>query len=227
MQTKPYDRQLDDLIASLDPARPPRLLLHACCAPCSSAVLERLADHFRITVFYYNPNIATEAEYRHREEEVRRLIALIPQRNPIDFLSVGWEPEEFRRIARGYEDAPEGGERCFRCYELRLARTAAAAKAGGYDWFATTLSISPLKNADRLNEIGERVGAEWGVAHLPSNFKKKGGYQRSVELSREYGLYRQDFCGCVYSLRHDWDRHAAAGAGPENAAGARRKTEEG
>ena len=179
-----------------------RLFLHSCCAPCSSYCLEYLCQYFAITVFYFNPNISAEPEYRHRVEEQKRLIAAYNAEHkgyPIDIVEGDYEPERFFEIAKGYESCPEGGERCFRCFELRLRETAEHAKEGTYDFFATTLTISPLKNAQKINEIGHALGEEYGVLWLPSDFKKKNGYKRSVELSAEYGLYRQDYCGCAFS----------------------------
>ncbi|MCM1184633.1 MAG: epoxyqueuosine reductase QueH [Roseburia sp.] len=199
-----YQKELDKLLERLPEGEPPTLLLHSCCAPCSSYVLEYLRRYFQITVFYYNPNISMEAEYRKRVEEQKRLIAAYNQNEqglPIAVVEGDYEPEAFFAAAKGLEQCPEGGERCFACYELRLRRTAELARAGQYDWFATTLTISPLKNAAKLNEIGERLAAEYGVAWLVSDFKKRDGYKRSIELSAEYGLYRQDYCGCVYSRR--------------------------
>ena len=182
----------------------PTLLLHSCCGPCSTSVMERLTEFFKVTVFYYNPNIYPEEEYAHRVAEQERLISLFPQVHPISFLAGEYDPQEFYEIAREYENLPEGGERCFRCYELRLRKTAQMAAAGGFDYFTTTLTVSPLKNAQKLNEIGEKVAEEIsGTAWLLSDFKKKNGYLRSCELSREFGMYRQDYCGCVYSLRRD------------------------
>lgn len=181
---------------------PERLFLHSCCAPCSSYCLEYLCRYFAITVFYYNPNISAQSEYRHRVEEQMRLIHAYNQKDmgyPIEIVPGDYEPAVFFEMAKGYEACPEGGERCFRCFDLRLRETAKQAKAGGYDFFATTLTISPLKNAAKINEIGEAIGRELGVAWLPSDFKKKNGYKRSVELSEEYELYRQDYCGCSYS----------------------------
>jgi len=181
---------------------PMRLFLHSCCAPCSSYCLEYLCKYFAITVFYFNPNISAEPEYRHRVEEQKRLIAAYNAEHkgyPIDIVEGDYEPERFFEIAKGYESCPEGGERCFRCFELRLRETAEHAKEGTYDFFATTLTISPLKNAQKINEIGHALGEEYGVLWLPSDFKKKNGYKRSVELSAEYGLYRQDYCGCAFS----------------------------
>lgn len=177
----------------------PRLLLHSCCAPCSSAVLERLTDWFDLTVFYYNPNIAPEEEFLRRAEEQRRLIAELPHAHEIQFRCGEYESEAFEALARGLEDVPEGGERCTRCFRLRLGKTAALAAREGFDYFTTTLSISPLKDAQRLNAIGGELAEQFGVAYLFSDFKKKNGYKRSCELSVQYGLYRQDYCGCRFS----------------------------
>lgn len=179
----------------------PTLFLHSCCAPCSSYVLEYLSQYFSITVFYYNPNIYPDEEYFKRVKEQQEFIRRFPARYPISFVEGEFEKERFYDTVRGFEQIPEGGERCFRCYELRLAEAAQRAKELHMDYFTTTLSISPLKNAAKLNEIGERLSKEYGVAYLYSDFKKKGGYQRSVELSHEYGMYRQDYCGCVFSMR--------------------------
>lgn len=204
-----YQLELEKVLKGL-PDVHGRLFLHSCCAPCSSYCLEYLRRYFEVTVFYYNPNISMPGEYRHRVEEQKRLIGelnaqaeVVPDGkevlNQISFVEGAYEPERFYEIAKGLEDCPEGGERCFACYELRLREAAQMAKAGDYDYFTTTLTISPLKNAQKLNEIGQRLAKEYGVAYLPSDFKKKGGYQRSIELSREYGLYRQDYCGCAFS----------------------------
>lgn len=176
-----------------------RLLLHSCCAPCSSYVLEYLSEYFEITIFYFNPNISPEAEYHYRVEEEKRLIVAMPFSNPVHFLEGEYRPERFLDAVKGYEGEKEGGERCFRCYELRLREAAVLAKKGGFDYFTTTLSISPLKNAEKLNQIGKALAQEYGVSYLFSDFKKKNGYQRSIELSQEYGLYRQNYCGCVFS----------------------------
>ena len=164
-------------------------------------MLEYLSPFFRITDFFYNPNISPESEYKKREEELERLIERMPFQNRPVFLSGVYCPEKFYEMAKGMESIPEGGERCFACYRLRLEETARMAAEGGYDYFATTLTISPLKNAAKLNEIGEELEQKYGVKHLPSDFKKKNGYKRSIELSAEYDLYRQDFCGCVFSKR--------------------------
>lgn len=179
----------------------PSLLLHSCCAPCSSYVLEYLSEYFKITVLYYNPNIFPREEYEYRIDEQQRLIDEIPAKNKITFIKTEYEPEKFHAIAKGHEKDKEGGERCFKCYELRLREAAKYAKEGNYDYFTTTLSISPMKNAEKLNEIGRCLSEEYGVAYLYSDFKKRNGYKRSVELSKVYHLYRQDYCGCVYSLK--------------------------
>ena len=193
-----YQKELDAKIAGLH-GEVPTLLLHSCCAPCSSYVLEYLSRYFEITVFYYNPNISPASEYEERAREQERLICEMKTENPIHFLEGTYDPSVFYAMARGHEKDLEGGERCFRCYELRLREGAAVAKQGGFDYFTTTLSISPLKNAQKLNEIGIRLGEEYGVPYLQSDFKKKNGYKRSTELSAQYGLYRQNYCGCVFS----------------------------
>ena len=197
-----YQKELDKIIFAHEKAgEVPSVFLHSCCAPCSSYCLEYLSRYFNITDFYYNPNITDEAEYRKREEELATLIREQPHLHEVQFVRGKYEPDRFFGIARGLEDCPEGGERCFRCYELRLSETARMAAQGGFDYFTTTLTISPLKNAQKLNEIGMRLAETYGVKWLPSDFKKKSGYLRSIELSKEYGLYRQDYCGCVYSMR--------------------------
>ncbi len=211
-----YDREMRAILGGLPPGEKPRLLLHACCGPCSSAVLEMLARYFQITLFYYNPNIAPEAEYQKRLGELERLVAEMPLESPVEFLSCEYDGEAFAAIARGLEDAPEGGPRCAKCFRLRLERTARAAAEGKFDFFTTTLTVSPLKNAPLLNAIGQAVGAEYGVRFLPSDFKKRDGYKRSIQLSREYGLYRQDYCGCVYSAA---ERRHKAEKKEENAHG--------
>lgn len=204
MQKVNYQIQLDKILMGLkERADASRLLLHSCCAPCSSYVLEYLSDYFRITVFYYNPNIAPEKEYAQRVQEQQRLIREMPLRYPVSFKEGRYDPERFYEAVQGMEDLPEGQERCFACYALRLGEAAMVAKEGSYDYFTTTLSISPLKNAQKLNEIGQQIGRERGIAYLPSDFKKRNGYGRSIELSAEYDLYRQDYCGCVFSKRED------------------------
>ncbi|XCP87137.1 epoxyqueuosine reductase QueH [Roseburia hominis] len=200
MNKKNYQREMEQIIKKeQEQGHVPTLLLHSCCAPCSSYVLEALAEYFQITVFYYNPNIFPAEEFEKRIREQERLIEQMPARYPISFLAGNYDSEKFYEMAKGLEEVPEGGERCFRCYELRLREAAGKAKRGGYDYFTTTLSISPLKNAQKLNEIGKSLEEEYGVRYLLSDFKKKNGYKRSTELSAKYGLYRQDYCGCIYS----------------------------
>lgn len=195
-----YQRELEKLIEEKKKVQcVPRLFLHSCCAPCSSYVLEYLSQYFEITVFYYNPNIFPKEEYEKRVEEQKRLIQEMKTAHLVTLQTGRYEPQEFFDAVRGLEKIPEGGERCFACYELRMREAARLAKEGGHDYFTTTLSISPLKNAAKINEIGERLAQEYGVRHLPSDFKKKNGYHRSIVLSRDFGLYRQDYCGCVYS----------------------------
>ena len=179
----------------------PSLLLHACCAPCSSACLEYLNGNFDMTVFYYNPNISPESEFKKRLGEEKRLVSEMPLSKEIKVLEGEYNYGDFLEAVQGLEDVPEGGERCFKCYRLRLEKTAKLAKELGFDYFCTTLSISPLKNSQKINEIGEAVAEKYGVRWLPSDFKKKEGYKRSIELSKQYGLYRQNFCGCVFSKK--------------------------
>ena len=195
-----YQKELEKILSAIDPdIRRPRLLLHCCCAPCSSYVLEYLSRYFEITADFYNPNIAPAAEYHHRAEELQRLIREMPLSGSVSFEEGPYEPQRYLDAVRGLENCPEGGERCRVCFHLRLEQAAQRATAGGFAWFTTTLTISPLKNAAALNEIGAALGEEYGVRFLPSDFKKKEGYKRSITLSREYDLYRQDFCGCAFS----------------------------
>ncbi len=195
-----YQKKLEEIIAKEQKeGRVPTLLLHSCCAPCSSYVLEYLSEYFKITVLYYNPNISPAKEYEARVAEQERLISELPTKHPVSFLAGEYRPEEFYTAVKGLEQCPEGGDRCTVCYEMRLREAAEAARSGGFDYFTTTLSISPLKDAKRLNTIGKRLGEEYGLSYLYSDFKKKNGYKRSTELSAQYGLYRQDYCGCVFS----------------------------
>lgn len=199
-----YQKELDKIISALEQKGEKKtLLLHSCCAPCSSYVLEYLSRYFYITVFYYNPNIYPPKEYDTRMEEQKRLVSQMPVLLPVRVVEADYEPELFFEMARGMERIPEGGERCFLCYEMRMRKAAAYAADQGFDYFTTTLSISPLKNAGKLNEIGLKLAKETGVPYLVSDFKKKNGYKRSIELSAEYGLYRQNYCGCVYSQREE------------------------
>jgi predicted adenine nucleotide alpha hydrolase (AANH) superfamily ATPase len=200
MVKRNFQRELELLIARQEEEnKVPTLLLHSCCAPCSSYVLEYLSHYFRITIFYYNPNIYPEEEYQKRIIEQKKLISCLKTEYPVNFISGEYDFNRFYTYIKGNEKEPEGGKRCFKCYELRLREAAEKAKDGNFDFFATTLSISPLKDAGKINEIGEKAAAEYGVNHLPSDFKKKNGYIRSIELSKKYGLYRQDYCGCIFS----------------------------
>ena len=211
MNNRNYQKELDKILEQVAAsASAPTLFLHSCCAPCSSYVLEYLRSYFQITVFYYNPNISPAPEYWKRVEEQKRLIAAYNEEIAVG-KSTGYliaieegdyDQDAFYRTARGLEQCPEGGERCLACYELRLRETARRAVEGKYDYFTTTLTISPLKNAKELNRIGEVLEKEYPVRWLPSDFKKRGGYQRSIVLSKEYDLYRQDYCGCIYSNPH-------------------------
>ena len=195
-----YIKELERLIQKLQQeGKVPRLLLHACCAPCSSAVLEYLSQYFAITLLYYNPNIAPLEEYQKREAELRRLISQMKFTHPVELLPCQYDGQAFVQAARGLEGEPEGGKRCEACFRLRLRYAAQEAARLRFDYYTTTLSISPMKNAPLLNQLGEEIGREFGVAHLPSDFKKKDGYKRSVQLSKEYDLYRQDYCGCAFS----------------------------
>ena len=197
-----YQRKLEETLDHLQKEScVPKLLLHSCCAPCSSYVLEYLSSYFYITVLYYNPNIYPDEEYFKRVEEQKHFIERFPARYSISFVEGAFEKERFYTMARGMEDLPEGGERCFRCYEMRLREAAEYAKRLKMDYFTTTLSISPMKNAAKLNEIGAKLQEEYQIPYLFSDFKKKNGFQRSVELSNAYGMYRQDYCGCIFSMR--------------------------
>ena len=200
-----YQKELDQLIGKLEKnGEVPTLFLHSCCAPCSSYCLEYLSNYFRITVFYYNPNIFPSEEYDDRVNEQERLILELNEggvKYPIQLVKGVYHPEDFYSAAKGLEKEPEGGARCTECFKLRLRESAKLAKEGGFDYFTTTLTISPLKDAERLNMIGEAMGSEYGVQFLNSDFKKKNGYKRSTELSKEHDLYRQNYCGCVYSSR--------------------------
>lgn len=205
-----YQKKMETIIAQItERGELPKLLVHSCCAPCSSYCLEYLSDYFQITVFYYNPNIYPEEEYHKRAIEQRTLIEKLPARHPISFVEGNYDQARFYEMARGLEEVKEGGDRCFGCYELRLREAAEAAKRMEMDYFTTTLSISPMKNAAKLNEIGECLAAEYGIRYLNSDFKKKNGYKRSVELSEEHGMYRQYYCGCVFSKRQRDEEIAA------------------
>lgn len=197
-----YQLELDKFLEEISRgSTPPTLALHSCCAPCSAYVLEYLTSYFNINVIYYNPNISTEEEFNYRMSELRRLIESMPLKNKVTLTECEYNPQEFYDIAKGCEACPERGTRCHRCYQLRLEYAAKEALRTGADYFATTLTLSPLKDASVINAIGEELSAKYGVAYLPSDFKKRNGYKRSIELSKEFNLYRQNFCGCVYSKK--------------------------
>ncbi len=197
-----YQRELDSLIENNQKAGVvPTLFLHACCAPCSSYALEYLSNFFKITVVFYNPNITEKEEYDYRLSEEKRLISEMSVKNPISLIEGEYNPDTFFTLAKGLENVPERGVRCLKCYEARLRYTANLAKEQGADFFATTLTLSPLKNATAINSIGERLAEEIDTPYLLTDFKKKGGYLRSIELSKEYNLYRQNYCGCVFSKK--------------------------
>ena len=179
----------------------PAILLHSCCAPCSSHVISVLSPHFDITILYYNPNIEPYEEYLKRKEEEIRFIGEYQAIHKLDIMDCDYDNDIFHDKVKGLEELKEGGNRCFICYELRLLKTAVTAVKAGYDYFGTTLSVSPYKNSKKLNEIGERLSAEYGIKYLISDFKKKNGYKHSIELSKEYNLYRQNYCGCIYSRK--------------------------
>ena len=197
-----YQKELDKVIAQNErEGKTPRLLLHVCCAPCSSYCLEYLSQYFEITVFYYNPNISIKEEYEHRLNEEKRLVRQMPFKNPVTVIEGAYDPNEFFDAVKGLENEPEGGKRCEKCFELRLGSAAKLAADRGFDYFTTTLTISPLKNAELLNTIGAREAERCGASWLYSDFKKREGYKHSIELSREYDLYRQNYCGCIFSSR--------------------------
>lgn len=189
--------KLDETLSQLKGV--PTLLLHSCCGPCSSYVLEYLSTYFKITVFYYNPNITELEEYTKRVQEQKKLIEQLPVKNPVKFIEGKYEPNKFFELSKGLEHLKEGGARCIKCYHLRLEETAKQASLLHFDYFTTTLSVSPYKKADALNEIGMMLSKKYNIPYLYSNFKKKNGYKRSIELSKKYQLYRQDYCGCIYS----------------------------
>jgi predicted adenine nucleotide alpha hydrolase (AANH) superfamily ATPase len=195
---KNYQKMMENEINLIKKSgRKPSLLLQVCCAPCSSSVLEKLSMVFDITLFFYNPNISPKEEFLKRFEELKRLNAELG--TPANIIKGEYDHERFLQMSEGLEDLEEGGKRCFRCYEMRLRKTASLARSEGYDYFTTTLSVSPYKNAEKLNEIGERLSEEYGIPYLYSDFKKKEGYKRSIELSKKHSLYRQDYCGCRFS----------------------------
>ncbi len=194
-----YDIEMENQIKTIPEGT--KLLLHACCAPCSSAVLERIANHFEITIFYYNPNITEKEEYEKRIEEIKKLISLTHPKYKVSLLEGNYEPDKFFEMAKGLEGEPERGKRCYKCYNLRLEETAKVAEQQNFPYFCTTLTLSPHKNSNWINEIGENLDSKYKTTYLYSDFKKREGYKRSIELSKEYDLYRQDYCGCIFSKR--------------------------
>ena len=194
-----YDKEMTNIISKLE--SPKKVLLHSCCAPCSSTCIERLTSYFDITILYYNPNIEPYDEYIKRKNEEIRFIREYPNINKLDIIDCDYDNEKFLDIAKGLEDEPERGKRCLKCYNLRMEYTANKAKELGYDYFATTITLSPLKDSQVLNNIGYAISKRVGILYLPSDFKKQNGYKRSIELSKEYNLYRQNFCGCKYSKK--------------------------
>lgn len=202
MEKVNYQKKLEKTLEALERNHEvPRLLLHSCCGPCSSYVLEYLSRYFEITVYYFNPNIYPPEEYAFREQEQKRLLSNMPSPHPLHFLPAAYHPEDYFAAVKGMEDLPEKSDRCRVCFTLRLEETAKLAKEQGFDYFTTTLSLSPHKNAELLNEIGGTLAEQYGVSYLFSDFKKKNGFKRSTELSAQYGMYRQDYCGCLFSYR--------------------------
>ena len=191
-----YQLETDSAIAALGNTKP-ALLLHSCCGPCSSYVLEYLTRYFDVTILFYGPNIQPEREYEKRLYYQREVLKRIPAK----IMECDYDGGAFTAAARGLESEPEGGERCTACFRLRLEETAKRAAGGGFDWYCTTLTVSPHKDAERINRLGAEAGEKYGVKWLPSDFKKRNGYLRSIRLAEEYGLYRQDWCGCEYSRR--------------------------
>ena len=197
-----YQLKLEEII-NKEKGNIPKLLLHTCCAPCSSYVLEYLSNYFEITILYYNPNISPEEEYYKRLNEQKRLINELKLTNPVYLLECNYDNNKFEELSQGLEEEPERGVRCLKCYRLRLEETARIAKLNDFDYFGTSLSVSPYKSSDVLNKIGEELSDIYGISYLYSDFKKKEGYKRSIELSKIYNLYRQDYCGCKYSKKKD------------------------
>ena len=202
-----YQLETDKIIKNIPENTVPSLLLHSCCAPCSSYVIEYLSNYFAITVYYYNPNIDTAEEYKKRVAEQIRLIESMPFKNRVEYVIADYYPNEFYNKVKGFEKEPEGGLRCKECFNLRLENTAEYAKRHSFDYFTTTLTISPLKNSQVINEIGKEIAEKYNIKYLFSDFKKKSGYLRSCQLSEKYGLYRQNFCGCVFS-KNNLDKDA-------------------
>lgn len=195
-----YQLKLENILNEID--SPKKLFLHSCCGPCSSYVIEYLSNYFEITIYYYNPNISEKTEFNKRLEEQKRIVRKLPTKYKVDVIEGNFDNDRYEEIIKGLENEPEGGSRCYKCYKLRMEETAKMAKKLGYDYFTTTLSISPYKNANWINEIGEELEKEYDIKYLYADFKKKNGYKRSIELSRIYNLYRQDYCGCKYSIRN-------------------------
>lgn len=198
-----YQKKMEEILNVIE--KPKKLLLHSCCGPCSSYVLEYLTNYFDITIFYYNPNITEEEEFKKRLNEQIRLVNEITKKNKIHVIEGKYEKEKYEKTINGLENELEGGSRCFKCYHLRMEETAKLAKEMNFDYFTTTLSISPYKNASKLNEIGEELEKEYGIKYLYADFKKKDGYKKSIELSKKYNLYRQNYCGCIYSKKNNID----------------------
>lgn len=194
-----YQKVLDETLKNINGQT---LLLHSCCAPCSSYVLEYLSNYFKITVFYYNPNISPKEEYEKRKEEQKQLISKLDSKYKISFIEGDYDNNKYEELIEGLKEEKEGGTRCFKCYNLRLEKTAKLAKFKNFDYFGTTLTVSPYKNSKKLNEIGKMLQSKYNIKYLFSDFKKKNGYKRSIELSKEYNLYRQNYCGCIYSKRN-------------------------
>lgn len=195
-----YQLKLEKILNEID--SPKKLFLHSCCGPCSSYVIEYLSNYFEITIYYYNPNISEKTEFNKRLEEQKRIVRELPTKYKVDVIEGNFDNDRYEEIIKGLENEPEGGSRCYKCYKLRMEETAKMAKKLGYDYFTTTLSISPYKNANWINEIGEELEKEYDIKYLYADFKKKNGYKRSIELSKIYNLYRQDYCGCKYSIRN-------------------------
>lgn len=191
-----YDKEMREILS--EAKNNEKLLLHSCCAPCSSYCLTETAEKLKVTIFYYNPNIDSEEEYDLRMNEQRRFVSRYKYSDNTDFVEIGYNDFDFEQAVKGLENLPEGGARCFVCYRLRMEKAAEYAKNNGYDYFATTLTVSPLKNSEKINAIGFELEKKYGIRYLPTDFKKRNGYAKSVELSKEYGLYRQNYCGCKY-----------------------------
>ena len=198
-----YQKKLEELISTL--SNKPTLLLHSCCGPCSTQVIDYLKDYFEITVFYYNPNIEPLEEYLHGKKEQIRFLEEYKEAK-IQFLDCDYDNETFKRVAKGLEKVPEGGARCNNCFYLRMKKTAIVAKENNFEYFGTTLTVSPHKNSTMINEIGEKISKEENIKYIYGDFKKNDGYKKSIEMSKAYNLYRQDYCGCLYGSEHIWNQ---------------------